>query len=712
MNSAAKKLPFACAAVKTALEDENFPIAELSEIAQQESWRKEINRPLYHIHKWWATRLGSVFRALGIAALSSSGTDIWKSFYKLHNLCDKVVLDPFMGSGTTLGEAIKLGAKAVGCDINPISTFLVQQALTSVPEESLRIAFKRLETEVASEIRRYYQTKDPTTGEPIPVLYYFWVKIVTTPEGERIPLFDRLVFAQDAYPKRKPIAQIVCPKCFRIVEGRYDATGITCFGCGTQFDPQRGPVAGQFVTDSRGVRHRIKDLLPKDGTSPDHRLYALLARKPDGEKIYLAASDSDFALFDEAERRLGTEELPLPTMHVRPGHNTDQARGYNYLTWRSFFNSRQLLCLGLLLKAILRIDNRVIREQFLCLFSSVLEFNNMFCSFKGEGTGAVRHMFSNHILKPERTPLENSVWGTDKGSGTFCSLFESRLIRAKHYLNEPFELCVEYDLLGQRRGAHKTISSSPIRISLAHSWDELASQERGALVLNGDSSSLPLPSNSVDAVITDPPYFDFVHYSELSDFFFAWLAPVLKEEYEWFSRSDSSHAGEVQQKKPREFSKQLASVLRESCRVLKDDGILAFSFHHSRAEGWAAIYEAIKIAGLCVVAAHPVHAELKGASPKSAAKHPITLDAILVCRKLAQVSRVAVLRAIQNEGYARRLVQQFKNARFELSLGDLFVIEASQLLIALGPTCTSYEMVEERLRRLHEKIFSDSASPS
>lgn len=112
------------------------------------------------------------------------------------------MLDPFMGSGTTLGEALKLGAKAIGCDINPVSAFLVRQALAAVPETKLRSAFKRLEWEVAPEIRRYYQTRDPRTGEAILVLYFFWVKTVTTPNGEIVPLFDSYIFAQNAYPKK------------------------------------------------------------------------------------------------------------------------------------------------------------------------------------------------------------------------------------------------------------------------------------------------------------------------------------------------------------------------------------------------------------------------------------------------------------------------------------------------------------------------------
>ena len=76
--------------------------------------------------------MGSVFRAIVLGSLSDSDTDIWKEFYKKHDFQNKVVLDPFMGSGTTLGEAVKLGARVIGCDINPISTFAVRQALTRV----------------------------------------------------------------------------------------------------------------------------------------------------------------------------------------------------------------------------------------------------------------------------------------------------------------------------------------------------------------------------------------------------------------------------------------------------------------------------------------------------------------------------------------------------------------------------------------------------
>lgn len=703
MNTVTDKIGLAHTVAATALECD-FPLVEISQVAEQESWRKEINRPIYHIHKWWATRLGSVFRGITLGALNQPGTDTWAQFYNKHDLAGKVVLDPFMGSGTTLGETVKLGAKAIGCDINPVSTFLVRQAFTPASEAQLRTAFEKLERDVAQDIRRYYQTRDPQTGELIPVLYYFWVKMVTTPEGEVIPLFSRYVFSQDAYPKKKPRAQIVCPGCWGVLEDRYDATDLRCQHCGHEFNPQQGPAAGQYVTTKGGQRYRIKELLSKDGTPPIHRMYAMMALRADGSKVYLPVREEDLALNVEAQERLASEALPLPETGVRSGHNTDQARGYGYTQWRDFFNERQLLCLGLLLREILRIDDLTVQEQMLCLFSSTLEFNNLFCSFKGEGTGAVRHMFSNHILKPERTPLENSVWGTDKSSGTFCTLFESRLLRAKRYLDEPFEVEFVYDLMGDRVGSRKTVASNPIKAHRVETWGELNAADHGLLILNGDSSKLPVPAGTVDAVVTDPPYFDFVHYSELSDFFFAWLSPVLRDRYPWMAREDSSGQGEVQHKDPRVFARLLASVFTEACRVLKHEGVLAFSFHHSRAEGWAAIYEAINKAGLAVVAFYPVHAELRAASPKTSTKEPISLDAILVCRKLCSIDGgVSYERMTQarSDEFEQRLIQ----GGFTLSMGDKFVIAASQALINFGCDCLAFEEICVQLQRVKDELL-------
>ncbi len=658
----------------------DFPFEEIDPVAELESWRKEINRPIYHIHKWWAKRLGSVFRAIAIGATSNNPEDIWNDFYVQHNFQNKVVLDPFMGSGTTLGECAKLGIKPIGCDINPISTFMVRQSLTRVDIDKLNDTFDEIKKDVYPAINQYYKTINPADGKICDALYFFWVKEVITPQGEAIPLFQNYVFSKNAYPKRKPNAQILCKNCGEINQGRYDCTELICKTCGYLFNPQIGPAKRQYVTDSHGNKYKIKDLVSSNDTPPNHRLYAIMALTKDNQKIYLKPRDFDFDLFLQASAQLSKQILPLPDMIVRNGYNTDQARGYNYCNWKQFFNDRQLLCLGILLKRILVIKDTAIKEHFLSLFSSTLEFNNMFCTFKGEGTGAVRHMFSNHILKPEKTPLENNVWGTHKSSGAFSTLFKSRLLRAKKYLDCPFE--IQRTNNNGRNATTKIVCSKSINLKVTDDYEFFNQNRNTALILNGDSANLPIPDSSVNAVITDPPYFDFVHYSELSDFFFAWLAPVLKDNYEYFQNADSSHPGEVQNRNPEEFSRNLARVFSECNRVLEDEGLLIFSFHHSKPEGWFAIYQAITKSGFQITSAHPVKSEMSVGSPKSATRYPINIDAIMVCKKsesqtLITPSQVWEM-AVKKSSYC---YDRFDKVNRKLSIGDKRVIEASQILV-------------------------------
>ncbi len=665
--------------------EHHFPIKQISQLAQQESWRKEVNRPIYHIHKWWAQRLGSVFRAIILGVLAGPYVDIWENFYKKHDFNGKIILDPFMGSGTTLGECAKLGAKPIGVDINPVSSFIVKQALMPVDITELERIFGEIEANVKEKIQHYYKTIDPITGEEILALYYFWVKQVTTPKGENIPLFSSYVFSKDAYPKKKPIAKIICPSCWNINYEKYDAVSLVCCACKHHFNPQKGRAEGQYVTDLSGVKYKIKDLINASKSPPSHKLYAILALRNDGTKVYSCPTSYDFKLLQEVKDRLKKEDIPLPDMVIRDGYNTNQARSYNYLNWRDFFNERQLLSLGLLLKSILQIKNKIIREQFLCLFSSTLEFNNLFCSFKGEGTGAVRHLFSHHILKPERTPLENSVWGTDKSSGTFSTLYRSRLLKAKQYLEQPFELSIFHKGDEKVRSSEKVVCSDPLSFIVTESWEEFGNKPKSALVLNGDSGKLIIPDQSVDAVITDPPYFDFVHYSELSDFFYAWLAPVLKKDYNYFSSADSSNSNEVQSRSPAEFTLRLAKVFQECHRVLKKEGLLSFSFHHSRIEGWLSIYNAISTAGFNIVAVYPIYGEMMGANPKSSTKEPISLDAILICKKNKKVrSNKNIVSTIMEK--TREISKELTSSGIKLSQSDYFVIRMSSALME-GSLC-------------------------
>jgi hypothetical protein len=199
-------------------------------------------------------------------------------------------------------------------------------------------------------------------------------------------------------------------------------------------------------------------------------------------------------------QRAHVQDSDRPSGRLAAGNNTDQARNWNFRSWRQFFNARQLYSLSLMATAIRDLEGPPAEREALCaLFSGTLEFNNLFTSFKGEGTGAVRHMFANHILKPERTPLEAHPWGTPQSSGAFSTLLVSRLERAHKYKTEPVDLVLADD-------------GSVVRVTgLAHAGT--------GDVATRNAADTGLPDASVDLVITDPPFMDNVHYAELADFF-------------------------------------------------------------------------------------------------------------------------------------------------------------------------------------------------
>ena len=618
-----------------ALECDDFPFEALSDIAERESWRKEINRPITHIHKWWAQRLGTVFRAMVLGAFAPISTDLFELFYKPVRIKGSVVFDPFMGSGTTIAEAVKLGARGIGRDINPVAHFLVKCALSVHDRKAILDTFHAIECDVADEVRSCYLVT-LEDGSVADVLYYFWVKVIDCPHcASSVDLFSSMIFARHAYPKKYPKSQAICPSCGGINEVHYDTEEAICLSCRKNFDPSRGPANGQSATcPSCEHKFPIAKTVQTQDQPPKHRLYAKLVLKPDGTKAYLPATEDDHKNYSKAQRSLSSRMNPYPVVEIMPGYNTNQALGYNYRYWHQMFNARQLLCLSILADRIRKINDIDLRELFTCLFSGALEFNNMFASYKGEGTGAVRHMFAHHILKPERVPLEANLWGTPKSSGSFLTMFEGRIRRALDYADNPFELRI--DRHSNKKKTQKVYGlSEKIGYQVAEDYSSFA-DGKVVYLSCGDSSATDLPDGSVDTILTDPPFFDNVHYSQLADFFHVWQRHILGDN--GYRQHDTTRSQrEVQNAKADEFADRLTDVWEESHRVLKDEGLLAFTYHHSRQEGWRCVLRALMAAGFGITAAHPIKAEMSVALPKQQAKEPIDIDIIIVCRKRMQL---------------------------------------------------------------------------
>ncbi len=660
------------------IETDAFPFEFLSQLAERESWRKEVHRPIYHVHKWWAKRLGSVFRGILLGAMLPEEHDLPKSFYQNHEFGGIAVFDPFMGSGTTIGEAHKLGMTALGRDINQVAVEAVTTALGPMDQHDLKHAFHELSRGVGQQLRGLYRSKD-AKGRACDVLYYFWVmQVGCVLCRQPVDLFSSWIIARNAYPQRKPEVQILCPSCGDIFPGLYGHETAKCPTCGVQFKPALGPAKGAKAT-CQHCRHRftILDAVAAVGARPTFRLYGKLVLTQRGVKQYLPAKLDDQAGYEACSSKLREEiqegQIRLPSLALENGHNTRQAMSYAFTTWRDFFNDRQLLGLGWLHRAITEIDYEPTQNALLTLFSGVLEFNNMFASYKGEGTGAVRHMFSHHILKPERAPIEANVWGTPKSSGSFSNLFRSRLLRAIEYRLAPTEV----NGTGTARGR---VCARPFSGVIEKQWPTAGQFAQRATYLScGDSAETRLPAQCLDLVVTDPPFFDNVHYSELADFFHAWRQ--LTDSGTDGKQSTRSPA-EVQDADADSFAGKLQAVFRECHRLLKDGGLLVFTYHHSRDEGWTSLAAAVLGAGFTVVNSQPVKAEMSVAAPKSQAKEPIQLDIIIVCRKetTAHRPRPTVPAAIES---ARAKLGRLRAAGFSLSRNDRKIVMFGQLLTTL-----------------------------
>ena len=678
--------------------EKDFPIGFLSQLAERESWRKEIYRPVYYIHKWWAKRLGSVFRGIVLATCSDESADILKSYYSKNCFSDLTVFDPFMGSGVTVGEAAKLGCRVIGRDINPMSSVIVRASLAKYKVDEINSIFIQIENNIKDKIQSLYKTK-LDNGKLTDVLYYFWVKILNCPNCENeTDLFKSRIFSKNAVPKKDPSARAVCPGCHGINHTFYDCEKTTCSICKTSYNPQNGNINGGTVSCPHcSYKFKLVEYLKKTDQPLNHKLYAKLVLD-EGVKVYEKPNAYDFKVLDQvkSEFELLSSSKKIPFVSIKKGYNTNQILKYNYKSWDQMFSPRQLICIHLLCDEIKQLSDSHSKQLFSCLLSGILEFNNMFCTFKGEGTGAVRHIFAHHILKTEVMPIEANIWGTPKSSGSFSTLYKSRILRSLDYKSNPFEL-----QLKNRKSLKISNINIPLNCDIAGNYSDFRKNGPSVYISHGDSGNTDIENLSVDMVITDPPFFDNVHYSQLADFFYYWLNQILNISDDETTR----HEAEVQDTDADKFSEKLCSVFSECNRVLKNEGLLIFTYHHSRHEGWTAVYEAIRKAGFICVQSYPVKAEMSVSVSVQQAKTPIHLDLILVCRKSgnekAEFDAGNILRTSVEK--AKTQITELTRSEIKVSPGDSKVALMGRILCELGKMADMEKEINF-LRNVEEEV--------
>ena len=106
--------------------EENFSVSFVAEHALREKQIQQNYRPIIAVHKWFARRPGTLFRALTISEFGDRPVE--DLFFAKNDFPGKQIADPFMGV-TPLIEANRVGCDVQGCDINPMAAWIVREEL-------------------------------------------------------------------------------------------------------------------------------------------------------------------------------------------------------------------------------------------------------------------------------------------------------------------------------------------------------------------------------------------------------------------------------------------------------------------------------------------------------------------------------------------------------------------------------------------------------
>ncbi len=626
----------------------------ISKLAQEETGKRQYYRPVYSLHKWWARRPGALFRSIIQLATHHNSVDglfcstanrilsEQSEYFMDHDFGSVIILDPFMGGGTTLVEANRLGAKVVGCDINPVSFWVVRETLKPINLEKLDAYFHQLEQTTGEQIKSLYRTTTcshcgMSHGEG---LYAFWVRYVECPHcGKVVPLFKRTLL-NEGRSRNKPASRTnpaiaFCPHCYALNKW-YGEGDCSCKQCGATFEPRVGTYDRGYYTCPYCKRQKISLIQTmKAGQRLHEKLVAIEYWCPRcRDRLYKAPDADDLAKIAAIEKTFGEskERLVFPKQPILEGASSVRWRLHNYHYYYELFNARQLLAFNYLIDAIRMIPEKEYRNAFITVFSNALEYNNMMTPYNYPNR-KLHHLFNYHAMPLTTTPVENAVWGVSKeGAGTFVNCY-GRYVRAKQYCQHPF------DKFKGTRNKVKTVYAKSERIAanFVSSFEELKQTQRSALLLCGDSSNLPaVPDKSVDFVITDPPYFDNIHYSELSNFFYVWLRSLLND-HPYFATAhvpteQEAIVNDGMKKDGEGYLNLLTAVFKECKRVLKDEGQFIFTFHHTKWEAWWIVFTAVVESGFYVSDSFPVMSEYK-VNPHIRNKQSLDMDLVLVCQK-------------------------------------------------------------------------------
>lgn len=617
--------------------EQYYDVKFVAALALREKQIQQIYRPIIAVHKWFARRPGTLFRALLLSEFVDRPVE--EAYYHPHNLDGLTVFDPFMGGGTPLLEANRIGCNVVGMDINPMAVWVVREEIEAIDLKAYTKATEDLINHLSQEVGHLYKTRCPITGRnDADAKYFLWVKTGHCRKCRmQFDLFPGYVLAENA---RHPAYVLVCASCGELNEVD---------------DPRRpGVCRCRTPLTAEGAVRRNKCACPHCGHinsfpfhgegPPSHRLFAIEYYNPDLKdrpgRLFKKPDRDDLARVAEAEslwRRLKPSFVPDDA--IPKGDESSRLHRWGYQRFRDLFNARQLLSLETSARLITRVKDLRLRRALATNFSDLLRYQNMLCRYDRMALKSL-DVFSIHGFPVGYIQVESNFLGIRNGnglpvgSGGFINVFE-KYTKAKRYCTEPFEVAF--------RGKSK------ITVPVRGEWigernlEKPEAAERKVDIRCASATDVALRPSSLDAVLTDPPYFGMVQYGELMQFCYVWLRKLLGEGFPGLELVTTRHEDELTGNETAErglehFADGLARVYRRIAQALKPGAPLVFTYHHNQLDAYVAVGMAILDAGLTCSASLPCPAEMGGSIHIHGTGSSI-LDTVFVCRQSGTTPR-------------------------------------------------------------------------
>jgi adenine-specific DNA methylase len=671
--------------------EESFPVKEVSAISARE---KNIRHGhISTLHIWWARRPLAASRATAYAALVPAVDDAvewqrrrdfivelskWENSLNPH-LLERArrdileasggkpprVLDPFAGGGAIPLEALRLGCETYASDYNPVAVLILKATLeypqkfgkTSEVSEDFGSLFPRtvnplLEAvkkwgkwvlkEARKELAQFYPP-DPDGSVPVG---YIWARTIPCQNpacGAEIPLMRQFWLAKKA---KKKVALYPFVGQDGILSYRIVGDGLALSGAEGYdpwpegFDPSQGtvsravatcPVCGAVV-DAKTTRR-----LFQEGKAGQRMVAVVLSPRPqhgrgvggEGGKHYRVATEADEQVYRQAEAALqekreqlmlewGMDPVPDEPTPEGKGRGAERAfsvRNYGLNTWGSLFNDRQQLALITFAEKVRQAHERMVAEGYELEFATAAAtylalgidmtaaFTNMLARWENTSE-AIKQLYSRQALPMLWDYAEVNPFSGSSGS------FET----GREYYSKVMEHCSQ---------CHNTPATST----------------------QSSATQLPYFDAYFDAVLTDPPYYDNVPYSYLSDFFYVWLKRTVGHLYpDLFSTPLTPKAQEIVAYSHGEggweggkafFEENLKQAFQEIHRVLKPEGVTIIVYAHKSTEGWETVVNALLDSGLVMTGAWPLHTEMQ-ARLRSQESAALASSIYIVARKMAR----------------------------------------------------------------------------